>query len=199
MVNIVIFGAPGSGKGTQSEMIIENHGLHHISTGEVLREEIAKGSDLGKVANDYISKGHLVPDELIVDILDDMLDEQMLRKGVIFDGFPRTINQAKELQKMLNRRGQDISAVIGLEVPEDELITRLVKRGEVSGRSDDNEETIKQRIQVYHKNTEPLMDYYKQTGIYYPIEGKGTVHEIFDQIAKVLKPISDKENGMRTA
>jgi adenylate kinase len=199
MVNIVIFGAPGSGKGTQSEMIIENHGLHHISTGEVLREEIAKDSDLGRIANGYISKGHLVPDELIVDILNDMLDEQTLKKGVIFDGFPRTINQAKELQKMLNKRGQDISAVIGLEVPENELITRLVKRGEVSGRSDDNEATIKQRIQVYHKNTEPLMDYYKQAGIYYPIEGKGSVTEIFNQIAEVLKPISEKEGKMRTA
>ncbi len=199
MVNVVIFGAPGSGKGTQSELIIEKYGLHHISTGEVLRDEIAKNTELGKTADSYISKGNLVPDDLIVDILDNMLDEQMLNKGIILDGFPRTINQAKSLQKMLGKRGHEVSAVIGLEVHEDELVDRLLKRGQVSGRSDDNTETIKQRIQVYHRNTEPLMDYYKQAGIYYPIEGEGSVENISEKITNVLTPISDKEAEMRTA
>ena len=198
-MNIVIFGAPGSGKGTQSELIIEQHGLHHISTGEVLRDEIAKGSELGKIVDSYISKGHLVPDELIISILDHILDEKIMRKGVIFDGFPRTINQAKVLQKMLNKRGTDISAVIGLEVPKDELVDRLLKRGKMSGRSDDNKDTIVQRIQVYHKNTEPLMDYYKEASIYFPIEGAGLVECIASQITDVLKPILDKETRMETA
>lgn len=198
-MNIVIFGAPGSGKGTQSELIIENHGLHHVSTGDVLRDEIAKQSDLGKIADGYISKGYLMPDELIINILDRLLDEKIMKKGIIFDGFPRTVNQAEALQKMLNKYGQDVSVVIGLEVPEDELITRLVKRGRISGRFDDNEDTIKQRIQIYHKNTEPLADYYKQAGIYYPIKGIGTIDDIFKQIAGVLKSVSDKESGRQPA
>jgi len=185
-MNIIIFGAPGSGKGTQSELIIENYGLHHISTGDVLRNEIAKGSELGKTAADYISHGLLVPDELIINILDNMLEEHKPEKGIIFDGFPRTVPQAEALQEMLNKRGQEISAVIGLEVPEDELTERLIKRGEKSGRSDDNEETIKERIRVYRESTEPLMDYYKQAGIYYPIEGKGSVEEIAKRIKKTL-------------
>lgn len=185
-MNIIIFGAPGSGKGTQSELIIEKYGLHHISTGDVLRNEIAKGSELGKTANDYISRGSLVPDELIISILDNMLEERMPEKGIIFDGFPRTVSQAEALQKMLNKRGQKISVVIGLDVSEDELTMRLIKRGETSGRSDDNEETIKNRIQVYRKNTEPLTDYYKQAGIYCPIEGKGSVEEIADRINAIL-------------
>ncbi|MCD7972586.1 MAG: adenylate kinase [Candidatus Azobacteroides sp.] len=193
MVNIVIFGAPGSGKGTQSEFIIERHGLHHISTGEVLRDEIAKESELGKIADGYISKGHLIPDELMIDILDKLIDDKILRKGVIFDGFPRTINQAKALKAMLNNRGTDISAVIGLEVPENLLVERLVKRGKESGRSDDNEETIINRIQVYHNNTAPLMDYYKQEGLYFPIDGGTTIEAISDEINGVLTEILEKE------
>lgn len=174
-MNIVIFGAPGSGKGTQSELIIKKHGLHHISTGEVLREEIAKGTELGKIADSYISKGRLVPDELIIEILDDMLTDEMLRKGIILDGFPRTIPQAEALAEILSKRGTGVTAVIGLEVDEEELIERLLKRGKVSGRSDDNKDTIKERIQVYHKNTEPLIDYYKNVGLYYPIVGYDTI------------------------
>ena len=191
-MNIIIFGAPGSGKGTQSELIIEKHGLHHISTGEVLREEIAKETELGKVADSYISKGQLVPDELIIEILDDMLSDDVLQKGIILDGFPRTIPQAEALAQMLNKRDTGISAVIGLEVHEDELVDRLLKRGKISGRSDDNKETIKKRIQVYHKNTEPLIDYYKNAELYFSIEGNKTVDYIGDLINEVLVQIPAK-------
>lgn len=144
MFNIVIFGAPGSGKGTQSENLIKNYGLHHISTGEVLRDHIARGTELGRTADAYISKGQLIPDELMIDILADILDNTPeARDGVIFDGFPRTIEQAKALKTMLAERGAKVDAVVGLHVDEDELVQRLLKRGQESGRSDDNLETIK--------------------------------------------------------
>lgn len=144
MMNIVIFGAPGSGKGTQSEKLIEKYGLYHISTGDLLRKEIKAGSELGKIADDYISKGQLLPDSLIIDMLAKLLDTTPeAREGVILDGFPRTIPQAQALDALLLDRGMELSAVVGLEVDEPELIDRLIKRGQVSGRSDDNLETIK--------------------------------------------------------
>ena len=143
MMNIVIFGAPGSGKGTQSEKLIEKYGLYHISTGDLLRKEIKAGSELGKIADDYISKGQLLPDSLIIDMLAKLLDTTPeAREGVILDGFPRTIPQAQALDALLLDRGMELSAVVGLEVDEPELIDRLIKRGQVSGRSDDNLETI---------------------------------------------------------
>ena len=149
MLNIVIFGAPGSGKGTQSERIVEKYGINHISTGDVLRAEIKNGTELGKTAKGYIDQGQLIPDELMVDILANVFDSFKDSKGVIFDGFPRTIPQAEALKVMLKERGQDISVMIDLDVPEDELMTRLIKRGKDSGRADDNEETIKKRLVVY--------------------------------------------------
>ena len=157
MMNIVIFGAPGSGKGTQSEKLIEKYGLYHISTGDLLRKEIKAGSELGKIADDYISKGQLLPDSLIIDMLAKLLDTTPeAREGVILDGFPRTIPQAQALDALLLDRGMELSAVVGLEVDEPELIDRLIKRGQVSGRSDDNLETIKKRLDVYHNQTTPL-------------------------------------------
>lgn len=185
-LNIVIFGAPGSGKGTQSEKLIEKYGLTHISTGDVLRKEIKSGSKLGKIADEYISKGQLLPDDLIVDILADTLDNSEIVKGVIFDGFPRTIPQAEALKKMLAERNMDISVVLGLEVEEQELIDRLLKRGEISGRSDDNIETINKRLEVYHSQTDPLREYYIKEGKYKPITGGGTIDEIFEKIKKVI-------------
>ncbi len=188
MFNIVIFGAPGSGKGTQSENLIANYGLFHISTGEVLRDHIARGTELGKVAESYISKGNLIPDDLMVSILADILDNTPEAKdGVIFDGFPRTINQAKALKAMLAERNAQVDAVVGLEVEEQELITRLLKRGEESGRSDDNMETIKQRLNVYHSQTQPLHDFYVEEGCYLGIKGMGTVESIFDDIKAAIK------------
>lgn len=185
-LNIVIFGAPGSGKGTQSEKLIEKYGLTHISTGDVLRKEIKSGSKLGKIADEYISKGQLLPDDLIVDILADTLDNSEIVKGVIFDGFPRTIPQAEALKKMLAERNMDISVVLGLEVEEQELVDRLLKRGEISGRSDDNIETINKRLEVYHSQTDPLREYYINEGKYKPITGGGTIDEIFEKIKKVI-------------
>lgn len=183
MVNLVIFGAPGSGKGTQSELLINEYGLYHISTGEVLREHIAKGTELGIIADSFISKGHLIPDDLMISILADLLDSNPdTANGVIFDGFPRTINQAKELKEMLKKRGSELHAVIGLEVDDDELINRLIMRGKASGRSDDNLETIKQRLNVYHSQTSPLRDFYITENKYLSINGSGDVNDIFNNI-----------------
>ncbi len=184
MLNVVIFGAPGSGKGTQSERIIKEYGLHHISTGEVLRDHIARGTELGKIADGYISRGQLIPDDLMVRVLASVLDDnpEKTSKGVIFDGFPRTIPQAESLKKMLAERGSEVHAVIGLEVAEEELIRRMLQRGKETGRADDNIDTITKRLKVYHEQTAPLREYYKQEGNYLPVEGSGDVDRIFFDI-----------------
>lgn len=188
MLNLVLFGAPGSGKGTQSAKLIEEYGLHHISTGEVLRDHIKRGTDLGKVAQEYISEGQLIPDDLMISILDDVLEKEAKGKaGVIFDGFPRTIPQAEALKGLLQKRGTDLHAVVGLEVPEDELVERMLNRGKETGRADDNLETIKKRLDVYHNQTSPLRDYYHKEGKYIKINGSGIVDEIFNTIAKELE------------
>ena len=173
MLNVVIFGAPGSGKGTQSELIIKEYGLDHISTGDVLRSEMKNDTELGKIAKDYIEKGQLVPDS----------------KGVIFDGFPRTIPQAKALKVMLNERGTDVSVMLNLQVDEEELVKRLLERGKVSGRSDDNLETIKSRLEVYHKQTAPLADFYVEEGKHVAIQGMGTIEEIFGRIKDAISAV----------
>ena len=186
MLNIVIFGAPGSGKGTQSERIVEKYGINHISTGDVLRAEIKNGTELGKTAKGYIDQGQLIPDELMIDILASVFDSFKDSKGVIFDGFPRTIAQAEALKKMLAERGQDVSVMVDLEVPEDELMVRLIKRGKDSGRADDNEETIKKRLHVYHSQTAPLIDWYKNEKKYQHINGLGTMEVIFAEICEAI-------------
>ena len=189
MLNIVIFGAPGSDKGTQSERIVEKFGINHISTGDVLRAEIKKGTELGKTAKGYIDQGQLLPDELIIDILASTLDSFKESKGVIFDGFPRTIAQAEALKKMLAERGQEVSVMLDLDVPEEELMTRLIKRGQESGRADDNEETIKKRLVVYHSQTAPLIDWYKNEGKYQHIHGLGTMDAIFADIVATVEKL----------
>lgn len=186
MLNIVIFGAPGSGKGTQSEKIVEKYGINHISTGDVLRAEMKNGTELGKTAKGYIDQGQLIPDELMIDILASVFDSFKDSKGVIFDGFPRTIAQAEALKKMLAERGQDVSVMLDLEVPEDELMVRLIKRGKDSGRADDNEETIKKRLHVYHSQTSPLIDWYKNEKKYQHINGLGTMDGIFADICEAV-------------
>ena len=186
MLNIVIFGAPGSGKGTQSERIVEKYGINHISTGDVLRAEIKNGTELGKTAKGYIDQGQLIPDELMIDILASVFDSFKDSKGVIFDGFPRTIAQAEALKKMLAERGQDVSVMLDLEVPEDELMVRLIKRGKDSGRADDNEETIKKRLHVYNSQTSPLIDWYKNEKKYQHINGLGTMDGIFADICEAV-------------
>ena len=186
MLNIVIFGAPGSGKGTQSERIVEKYGINHISTGDVLRAEIKNGTELGKTAKGYIDQGQLIPDELMIDILASVFDSFKDSKGVIFDGFPRTIAQAEALKKMLAERGHDVSVMVDFEVPEEELMVRLIKRGKDSGRADDNEETIKKRLHVYHSQTAPLIDWYKNEKKYQHINGLGTMEGIFAEICEAV-------------
>ena len=186
-LNIVLFGAPGSGKGTQSARLIDKYGLYHISTGELLRDHIQRGTELGRIADQYISKGQLIPDDLMISILEATLDAEAAdKKGVVFDGFPRTIPQAEALKKLLRKRGTDLHAVVGLEVPEEELVQRMLKRGAETGRADDNPDTIKNRLKVYHEQTLPLKDYYTREGSYLPIDGSGVVDEIFNAIAQGL-------------
>lgn len=190
MKNIVIFGAPGSGKGTQSEKMIEKYGFGHISTGDVLRSEIKNGTELGKTAKSYIDQGQLIPDELMIDILASVYDGfGKEHEGVIFDGFPRTIPQAEALKKMLADRGHKVAAMIELDVPEEELMKRLLLRGQLSGRSDDNEETIKKRLDVYHNQTAPLIAWYEKEGIHNHIDGLGELDRIFGDICKVIENI----------
>ena len=187
MYNLVVFGAPGSGKGTQSARLIDEYGLYHISTGELLRDHIARDTALGKVANEYISKGHLIPDKLMVDILEHTLDSNPeTAGGVIFDGFPRTIEQADALNEMLERRGAAVDAVVGLEVEDKELIERLLKRGQESGRSDDNIDTINERLKVYNNQTAPLREYYIRQGKYHGVTGSGSIDDIFNDIRQRL-------------
>ena len=191
MKNIVIFGAPGSGKGTQSEKMIEKYGLGHISTGDVLRDQIKRGTELGKTAKGYIDNGQLIPDDLMVSILADVYDSfGKEHKGVIFDGFPRTIPQAQALKDMLAKRGHKVAAMIALDVPEDELMKRLIKRGQESGRSDDNEETIKKRLTVYHNQTSPLIEWYEKEGIHHHINGLGELDRIFGDICAVIDDLA---------
>lgn len=166
MLNIVIFGAPGSGKGTYSARIVDTFKLDHISTGDVLRAEIKNGTELGTIAKGYIDNGQLIPDELMIGILANVYDGFKGSKGVIFDGFPRTIAQAEALKKMLEERGEKISAMINLEVSEDILMARLLRRATLEGRADDNEETIKKRFAVYHSQTAPLIEWFKEQGVF---------------------------------
>ena len=187
MKNIVIFGAPGSGKGTQSEKMIQKYGFGHISTGDVLRDQIKRGTELGKTAKGYIDNGQLIPDDLMVSILADVYDSfGKDHKGVIFDGFPRTIPQAEALKEMLAKRGHKVAAMIELDVPEDELMKRIILRGKQSGRSDDNEETIKKRLTVYHNQTAPLIEWYEKEGIHHHINGLGELDRIFGDICAVI-------------
>ena len=187
MLNIIIFGAPGSGKGTQSDLIKKYYNLAHISTGDVLRQEMKNETELGKIAKGYIEKGQLVPDDLICDMLDKTLETLKEAQGVIFDGFPRTIPQAEALEKILAKRDMEITALIDLQVDDAELMKRLLERGKISGRSDDNEETIQSRLKVYHAQTAPLAEYYQQKGKRIAIKGVGSIEEIFNRITLELK------------
>ena len=188
MKNIIIFGAPGSGKGPYSEEIKEKFGMGHISTGDVLRSEIKNDTELGKVAKSYIDNGQLIPDSLMIDILAKTYDSINEGQGVIFDGFPRTIPQAEALKSMLAARGDEMGIMIELIVDEETLMSRLLKRATEQGRADDNEETIKKRFAVYHSQTAPLSEWFEKEGIRTTFTWKGSkdlmVSEILEEITK---------------
>jgi adenylate kinase len=186
MLNIIIFGAPGSGKGTQGENLTKRYNLTHISTGEVLRDKIERQTELGILADTYMSKGQLVPDNLVIDMLSEFIANNSESKGYILDGFPRTLPQGEAMDKILEEQNESINVVLWLDVDDDELIARLLKRGKDSGREDDTFDTIKSRLAVYYRKTEPLKDFYSKQGKLAQIDGTGTVDEIFSRIEEVV-------------
>lgn len=191
-LNLIIAGAPGCGKGTQSELIVNHFNLRHISTGDLLRREITQKTPLGKEIDAIISKGNLVPDPMIIGLLSNAIESMGNHcDGILLDGFPRTRAQAESLEKMMSDRGTPISLFVDLQVPENELINRLLIRGETSGRSDDNLETISKRLEIYHIKTEPVNDFYKELNKYVAIDGMGSIDEIFARIQNVV----EKERG----
>ncbi|HDD53243.1 MAG: adenylate kinase [Aquificota bacterium] len=212
-MNIIMLGPPGAGKGTQAKMLVERLGIPQISTGDMLREAVKEGTELGKKAKEFMDAGKLVPDEVVIGIVKERLAQPDCEKGFILDGFPRTIPQAEALDKVLEELGKKIDYVINVAVPNEELITRLTGRrtcrqcgamyhvvfnppkeegkcdkcgGELYQRDDDKEETIRQRLEVYEAQTAPLIDYYGKKGVLYNIDGTGSIEEIFQGILKVL-------------
>lgn len=187
MFNLILFGPPGSGKGTQSEKLIEKYGLKHLSTGDLLRSEIAQQTPLGMEAKKLMDKGQLVPDEVVIGMISSALDANPNANGFLFDGFPRTAAQAEALDKLLELKNTSIAVMLALEVSEEELVKRLLKRGETSSRSDDTNETvIRERIAVYHSKTTAVAEYYKAFDKAVYLEGEGTISDIFDRICKEI-------------
>ena len=187
MFNLILFGPPGSGKGTQSEKLVEKYGLVHLSTGNLLREEIANRTPLGLEAKSFMDKGQLVPDEVVIGMIDSCLEHHKDASGFLFDGFPRTEAQAQALDKLLTLKKTEIGLVLALEVSEEELVKRLLSRGKTSGRSDDTNETvIHQRFLVYKNETAPIADHYRRLKKFQSIKGEGTVEEIFDSLCQTI-------------
>ena len=190
MINIVLFGPPGAGKGTQAAKLIEKYGFNHISTGEVIREEIRKATPLGKSVKEYIDKGHLAPDELVIDIITEYVCQHKDCKGNIFDGFPRTTLQAEAFDRIMNGNGTPVSMMLSLEVPDEELIQRIKLRSKVSGRADDCDETvIRKRIDVYKAQTMVVADFYKGQHKYFSVNGTGSVDGIFNALCAHIDPL----------
>jgi adenylate kinase len=192
MFNLILFGPPGSGKGTQSEKLVSKYGLVHLSTGNLLREEMAQKTPLGLEAKSIMEKGQLVPDEVVIGMVDSYFDKHKEAKGFLFDGFPRTVAQAVALDKLLELKKTEIAAVLALEVSEEELVKRLLNRGKTSGRSDDSDEAIiRKRFNVYINETSPVADHYKKLRKFQQIKGEGSVMDIFsslsDSIDKKMK------------
>jgi adenylate kinase len=187
MLNVVLFGPPGAGKGTQSEKLIEKYLLVHLSTGDIFRSNIKGATELGKLAKSFMDKGELVPDSVTISMLEDVVNKQINPKGFIFDGFPRTSAQAESLDAFLIQKGWRISAMIALEVSDEELKKRLLLRGKDSGRADDaNPEVIQNRINIYNRDTAPLKNFYKEQGKYLGVEGLGTIEDIFDRLCNEI-------------
>ncbi len=196
MLNIILFGPPGAGKGTQSNKIIEKYGITHLSTGDVFRYNMKNETELGQLAKSYIDKGALVPDEVTNNMVKDFLERNENPNGFIFDGYPRTIAQGQALDKMLDEMGTSVSMMVALEVDENELVKRLLERGKTSGRADDqDEDTIRNRFKVYQEETSPLAMFYSEQDKYVGVHGMGTIDEIFDRINHEIdsKSISSSE------
>jgi|AntDryMetagUQ255_1029468.scaffolds.fasta_scaffold02018_2 adenylate kinase len=190
MLNIILFGPPGSGKGTQSEKIVDKFGLIHLSTGNLLRQEIADKTSLGLEAKNFMDRGQLVPDEVVIGMIDSCIENHADAKGFLFDGFPRTVPQAEALDKLLDLKKTSIGKMIALEVSEDELVTRLLKRGETSGRSDDNnEEIIRNRFDVYRKDTSQVAEHYKEQDKFEVVKGEGSVNNIFELLRQSIEEV----------
>ena len=193
MLNIVLFGAPGAGKGTQAVMLAKKHELMHLSTGDILRKEIADGTDLGKQAQSFTDKGEFVPDELVIDIIRSQIEQHVGVEGFIFDGFPRTTAQAEALDQLMAEKGMEITSMIALDVENDELVNRLTKRGASSGRADDQSmDVISNRIDVYHQKTKPLIAYYQSRKKYHPIDGIGDIDEIFGRLCSHVSSLKSR-------
>jgi adenylate kinase len=189
MINMLIMGPAGAGKGTMSEKIMEHYGITHISTGDMFREEMRNNTELGQAAKSYIEAGKLVPDEVTIAMVNSRISKGDCGEGYLLDGFPRTIPQAEALDEMLAERGETVSVVIGLEVDGEELINRIVLRGKTSGRADDNEHTARHRLENYHNMTQPLKKYYIEEGKYVSVPGKGDIDEIFSHIKEVIDAV----------
>lgn len=186
MFNFILFGPPGSGKGTQSVKIAKKYNFAHISTGDIFRKNIREKTELGLKVQGIIEKGELVPDELLIEILENAMDQFENVQGFVFDGFPRTIQQAKDLNMMLAKRNEAVSLVLALEVNDDEILTRLLKRAELEGRKDDTKEVIENRISIYNNQTQPLIDFYTKEDKFTAVEGIGSIDTIFDSICEII-------------
>jgi len=188
MVNFLIFGPPGSGKGTQSVRLAEKFNLVHLSTGDMLRAEITAGTDLGKKMSSIMATGELVPDEVVIEMIAAKIDKTKNSAGFLFDGFPRTVGQTIELEKMLGKRGMKIDRMLVLDVEHDELVKRLIARAELSGRPDDKDPTVvENRISVYKSKTEPIINYCREKKLYQPVNGMGTIDDIFVRLSDHMK------------
>lgn len=194
MLNLVLFGPPGAGKGTQAEFLIESFGLIHLSTGDLLRGEIAAGTKLGLEAKGFMDKGELVPDGVVIGMIKSKLEANPDTEGFIFDGFPRTVDQAIALDKLLDENGTPVFGMMSLEVGKQELINRLLNRGKISGRADDQDQNIiENRINVYNEKTLPLINYYKSQGKHFGIDGMGTIDEIKLRLKEVIEQKLDSQ------
>jgi adenylate kinase len=186
MFNLILFGPPGAGKGTQAIQIAEKYGWKHVSTGDILRAEVSNGTPLGLKVKSVMEAGHLVSDELLVEIIKSVYDKNGLTTGFVLDGFPRTLNQAQELDKMLSSIDRSISLVLALEVNEEELVKRLLNRAIEQGRTDDTEDAIKNRLAQYHSHTKPLIEYYSQKGLFKTVYGVGSIDDIFNKLCSAI-------------
>lgn len=187
MINIVLFGAPGCGKGTQAQRLKEHYGIDHVSTGEVIRDEIRRGTELGRSMEQYIKEGRLAPDEIVIGMIANYVAGHKEAKGCIFDGFPRTTVQAEEFDRILAGHGLKVDIMVDIHVPEEELVKRILLRGKDSGRADDaSEDVIRNRIKVYREQTEVVGAYYAKQNKYFEVDGVGSMDEVFDRICRVV-------------